>query len=157
MYKCSNQGEAVARLQGTGSLLEAEVHLSPLQARRRNTAFFHASASAHLRRNQIKALHSKGRVFTNHGDKERVLHDFYSSMLGATPLGRGIRGSRPCFLPLRASRRWSCHSWRRNSETPYGLCVPTAALDRMGLAGILQELLVHGQRGSDGLLGGVPS
>jgi hypothetical protein len=50
-----------------------------------NTAFFHANASARLRRNQVKVLHSGGRALTNHGDKERVLYDFYSSLLGATP------------------------------------------------------------------------
>jgi hypothetical protein len=49
-----------------------------------NTAFFHANASARLRRNQIKVLHSDGRPVTNHGDKERVLHAFYSALLGTT-------------------------------------------------------------------------
>jgi hypothetical protein len=43
-----------------------------------NTRFFHACASACLRRNRIKILHDGGRVLYNHADKAAVLHGFYS-------------------------------------------------------------------------------
>jgi hypothetical protein len=45
---------------------------------------------ARLHRNQIKILHSEGHPFSNHGDKERILHEFYTSLLGCTPLSPGI-------------------------------------------------------------------
>lgn len=47
-----------------------------------NTRFFHASASAQLRRNRTAVLHSDGVPVYTHEGKERVLHTFYSELLG---------------------------------------------------------------------------
>ncbi|CAN6168854.1 unnamed protein product [Urochloa humidicola] len=47
-----------------------------------NTKFFHASASARLRRNHIAVLHDAGVPVYTHQAKERVLHSFYTGLLG---------------------------------------------------------------------------
>ncbi|XP_073351707.1 uncharacterized protein [Aegilops tauschii subsp. strangulata] len=49
-----------------------------------NASFFHAGASARLWKNQIQVLHSDGVAHINHGDKARLLSDFYTSVLGTT-------------------------------------------------------------------------
>jgi hypothetical protein len=49
-----------------------------------NTKFFHACASTHLRKNQIKVLHDGGRVLYNHSEKAELLLTFYVSLLGTS-------------------------------------------------------------------------
>lgn len=49
-----------------------------------NTNFLHASASARLQKNQIKVLHKNGVTIYSHGGKEKILFEFYNSLLGAT-------------------------------------------------------------------------
>lgn len=47
-----------------------------------NIKFFHASSSARLLRNHIVVLHDGDSVVRAHRDKERLLHTFYSELLG---------------------------------------------------------------------------
>jgi hypothetical protein len=49
-----------------------------------NTKFFHACASARLRKNQIKGLHNGDRVVYNHAEKAKLLHNFYVGLPGAS-------------------------------------------------------------------------
>lgn len=49
-----------------------------------NTSFFHARASVRFRKNKIQVLHDGARPVFNHDDKERLLSDFYSDLLGSS-------------------------------------------------------------------------
>ncbi|CAO2150405.1 unnamed protein product [Urochloa humidicola] len=48
-----------------------------------NTTFYHASASARLRSNKIPVLHDGATPVYTHAAKERLLHSFYSGLLGS--------------------------------------------------------------------------
>jgi hypothetical protein len=48
-----------------------------------NTCFFHACASARLRKNTIRVLHDGGAPVYTHQGKERVLSDYYSALMGS--------------------------------------------------------------------------
>lgn len=49
-----------------------------------NSRYFHASASARLRKNTINVLVSSGTEFYSYGDKSTILSDYYASLLGTT-------------------------------------------------------------------------
>lgn len=49
-----------------------------------NTKFFHASASARLRKNQIKLLHGNEVPIYSHVGKENILSEFYTALLGTS-------------------------------------------------------------------------
>ena len=48
-----------------------------------NTRFHHAHASQRLRKNHIKALEVQGVRFTSHVDKEQILSNHFTSLLGS--------------------------------------------------------------------------
>ena len=47
-----------------------------------NTKFFRIFASTRMRKNYIHCLHTEGGVGVTHGDKEKVIADYFSSHLG---------------------------------------------------------------------------
>jgi len=47
-----------------------------------DTKFFHIRASTRMRKNYIHCLHTEGGVAVTHGDKEKVIADYFSSHLG---------------------------------------------------------------------------
>lgn len=52
-----------------------------------NTSFLHTSASARLRKNQIRVLHNQNTPIYSHDGKAQLLHDFYKNLLGtSTPV-----------------------------------------------------------------------
>ena len=92
-----------------------------------NTSFFHAGASARLRKNQIQVLHA------NHSHKARLLSDFYSSLLGTAAPSSWSFDPRiyldrvPHLDEL--EKPFTMEELKKRS----GLCVRTVAPVRMGL------------------------
>nr|XP_040256667.1 uncharacterized protein LOC120974274 [Aegilops tauschii subsp. strangulata] len=49
-----------------------------------NSAYMHACASVRFRKNQIKTLHVDGQDISSHLGKERVLHSYFTDLLGTS-------------------------------------------------------------------------
>uniref|UniRef100_A0ACD5ZPY0 Uncharacterized protein n=1 Tax=Avena sativa TaxID=4498 RepID=A0ACD5ZPY0_AVESA len=79
-----------------------------------NTAFFHAGASARLRRNQIKVLHADGVPVACHVGKERILSDFYANLLGESSPPFGVVSLACCLTACLGSPRLRIPSHSRS-------------------------------------------
>jgi exonuclease III len=67
-----------------------------------NTRFFHACASARMRKNSIRVLHENGVPAYSHQVKERILTDYYSSLMGSSRTTTFDFDVRAMYRPLPA-------------------------------------------------------
>lgn len=113
-----------------------------------NTTFLHASASACLRSNKIPVLDDRPAPVYTHVGKERLLHAFYTQLLGADVPST----CRPLYwrtwTPSPVSPRLRHHSPPPKIRKPFGKCVlqaapaPTASAPRSTVrSGLFSKIL----------------
>jgi hypothetical protein len=86
LRKLKQQCLVLASLERTVARLRSQVQY--LKYGDANTSFFHMQACCRRKRNHICSLLDGERVVTSHEQKQEVLHDFYSNLLGCVPQRR---------------------------------------------------------------------